>query len=50
MKTVCSSAQHIQRILLASRENLEEARRILPDDVKDIVLPEGMLINQGSRI
>ena len=35
------SAQHIHRILSASRENIDEARRILPDDVKDIVLPQG---------
>eukprot|EP00794_Sanderia_malayensis_P020202 gene20202-22178_t len=35
-------AQHIQRILSASRENIEEARRILPDDVKDILLPEDL--------
>ncbi|XP_065063072.1 uncharacterized protein LOC135689677 isoform X2 [Rhopilema esculentum] len=35
-------AQHIHRILSASRENIEEARRILPDDVKDIILPKDL--------
>jgi len=35
-------AQHIHRILSASRENIDEARRILPDDVKDIVLPQDL--------
>lgn len=38
------SAQHIHRILSASRENIDEARRILPDDVKSIFLPQGSFL------
>lgn len=43
------SSVHIRTILDQSREDLSEARKILPDDVNEVLLPEGKRIHNLSE-